>query len=50
MQREPDRKLLRQRCDESFWGTLKTELVYHEKYKTRNHARQSIFEYIEGGS
>jgi len=32
---------------ESFWGTLKTELVYHEKYKTREQARQSIFEYIE---
>jgi len=32
---------------ESFWGTLKTELVYHEKYKTREEARQSIFEYIE---
>jgi len=32
---------------ESCWGTLKTELVYHEKYKTREEARQSIFEYIE---
>ena len=32
---------------ESFWGTLKTELVYHEKYATREEARQSIFEYIE---
>jgi len=32
---------------ESFWGTLKTELVYHEQYKTREQARQSIFEYIE---
>lgn len=32
---------------ESFWGTLKTELVYQEKYKTRQQARQSIFEYIE---
>ncbi len=32
---------------ESFWGTLKTELVYHEKYLTREQARQSIFEYIE---
>ena len=32
---------------ESFWGTLKTELVYQEKYKTREQARQSIFEYIE---
>lgn len=32
---------------ESFWATLKTELVYHEKYATREQARQSIFEYIE---
>lgn len=32
---------------ESFWSTLKTELVYHEKYATRQQARQSIFEYME---
>ena len=32
---------------ESFFGTLKTELVYHEKYKTRNEAKKSIFKYIE---
>ena len=32
---------------ESFYGTLKTELVYHEKYRTREEARRSIFEYIE---
>jgi transposase InsO family protein len=32
---------------ESFWGTLKTELVYHEKYVTREEARLSIFEHIE---
>ena len=32
---------------ESFWGTLKTELVHHEQYVTRDQARQSIFEYIE---
>ena len=32
---------------ESFWGTLKTELVYHERYATREEARLSIFEYIE---
>jgi transposase InsO family protein len=32
---------------ESFWGTLKTELVNHERYATRDEARQSIFEYIE---
>jgi len=34
-------------CVESFWGTLKTELVHHEHYATREQARQSIFEYIE---
>ena len=34
-------------CAESFWATLKTELVHHEKYATREEARQSIFEYIE---
>ena len=32
---------------ESFWGTLKTELVNHENYETREQARASIFEYIE---
>jgi putative transposase len=32
---------------ESFFGTLKNELVYHEKYKTREQARLSIFDYIE---
>ena len=32
---------------ESFFHTLKTEVVYFEKYQTRAEARQSIFEYIE---
>jgi transposase InsO family protein len=32
---------------ESFFHTLKTELVYHERYQTREQARHSIFEYIE---
>jgi putative transposase len=32
---------------ESFWSTLKTELVYHEDYATREQARHSIFEYME---
>ena len=32
---------------ESFFGTLKNELVYHEDYRTRVQARQSLFEYIE---
>ena len=32
---------------ESFFGSLKNELVYHEDYRTRAQAKQSIFEYIE---
>jgi putative transposase len=32
---------------ESFFGTLKTELVHHQSYATREAARQSLFEYIE---
>jgi transposase InsO family protein len=32
---------------ESFFGTLKTELVHGERYRTRLEARLSIFEYIE---
>lgn len=33
---------------ESFFGTLKTELIHHERYRTRDQARASIFQYIEG--
>ena len=32
---------------ESFFHTLKTELVHHERYETRFQARRSVFEYIE---
>ncbi len=32
---------------ESFFGTLKRELVYGERYRTRKEARLSIFEYVE---
>jgi transposase InsO family protein len=32
---------------ESFWATLKTELVHHERFATREQARAAIFEYIE---
>jgi transposase InsO family protein len=32
---------------ESFWGTIKTELVYQHQYHTRDQAKQSIFKYIE---
>ena len=32
---------------ESFWGTLKTELVFHCHFKTRQDAVAAITEYIE---
>lgn len=32
---------------ESFWGKLKTEMVYHEHFKTHQEARDAIFGYIE---
>jgi transposase InsO family protein len=32
---------------ESFWGTLKNELVYHQRYTTREQAIREIAEYIE---
>ncbi len=32
---------------ESFWGTLKNELVHHNRYRTRQEAIQEITEYIE---
>lgn len=32
---------------ETFFHTLKTELVYFEKYETRAEAKRGIFEYIE---
>ncbi|MFT5074932.1 MAG: putative transposase [Patiriisocius sp.] len=32
---------------ESFFGTLKTELVDDEDYRTKQQAKQSLFEYIE---
>ena len=34
-------------CAESFFHTLKTELVNHERYYTRQEAQSSIFNYIE---
>jgi putative transposase len=33
---------------ESFFGTLKRELVHHCRYETRTLAKRSIFSYIEG--
>ena len=32
---------------ESFWGTLKQELIYHRRYRTRQEAIHDITEYIE---
>jgi transposase InsO family protein len=32
---------------EGFYHTLKTEHVYFELYKTRQEAKESIFEYVE---
>ena len=34
-------------CGESFFGTLKRELVSHRHYATRDEAQQDIFEYLE---
>ena len=34
-------------CMETFFGRLKTELVYLEKFKTRAEAKGEIFDYIE---
>jgi len=34
-------------CVESFFATLKKELIHHERYATRADAIQHIFEYIE---
>ena len=32
---------------ESFYRTLKVELIYQNKYETRREAQRDIFEYIE---
>jgi putative transposase len=32
---------------ESFWGSLKNELVYHRKFATCQQAQKEITEYIE---
>ena len=32
---------------ESFFGTLKQELIHHEKYKNLEEVRMSLFKYIE---
>jgi len=33
---------------ESFFHTLKTELVYHRSYQTKEEAKRDLFQYIEG--
>jgi transposase InsO family protein len=33
---------------ESFFGTLKTELIYTRRFATRGEAREAIFDFIEG--
>lgn len=33
---------------ESFFGSLKSELVYHRRYATRDDAKRDLFAYIEG--
>ncbi|GAB3829516.1 hypothetical protein GCM10028895_44470 [Pontibacter rugosus] len=33
---------------ESFFKTMKTEMVYHHQFATRQEARLAVFEYIEG--
>lgn len=33
---------------ESFFHTLKVELVHEQHYKTREEAKRSLFQYIEG--
>ena len=32
---------------ESFWGTLKQELIHHRRYRSRQEAIKDITEYIE---
>jgi len=32
---------------ESFWGTLKNELVHHRRFATRQQAKEEVSEYIE---
>jgi transposase InsO family protein len=32
---------------ESFFSTLKTELIHHEKFKTKKEAEEKIFDYVE---
>jgi transposase InsO family protein len=42
------RRRLRQRARESFLATLETELIDRHTFKTRDQARLTVFEYLEG--
>jgi putative transposase len=33
---------------ESFFGSMKPELVHHQRYPTREAAKRDLFAYIEG--
>ena len=33
---------------ESFYGSMKTEKLFREQYKTRHEAKAAVFDYIEG--
>jgi putative transposase len=33
---------------ESFFSTLKNELVHHERFSDHDHAKACVFDYIEG--
>ncbi|MET3115197.1 transposase InsO family protein [Pedobacter sp. CG_S7] len=46
-EQESKRKLLGNTVAESFFKTMKTDMVYHEVFKTRKQASLAIFEYIE---
>ncbi|MCM3730047.1 IS3 family transposase, partial [Neobacillus cucumis] len=35
-------------CIESFHSSIKKELIYQKKYKTRDEATMSIFDYLVG--
>jgi putative transposase len=36
-----------ERSIESFWSSLKYELIYHHRFATQAEARTAIFDYIE---
>ncbi len=37
-------------CAESFWATLKKEMIPHQQYATRDEAHQSIFTIANGSA